>query len=340
MYTSVITTNLGACSVYLVTGATLLGKVSDKVNLQEYLIIFAVFELLISWLPSFKYLAWTSLIGLLGLVTAMISVFVYGFTHGGIQPISHYPALVVETYAVFFSTAAFLYIQPSTFFPIANAAAHPELFNYYNNIAYVIIAISNTIFATIAYMFFGPDTQSLVLENLCPDGVCVNTFTTLAQISLFVDVIFTFPLVLAPAHEVIENSLFRDPDESFADLIQPITNSSDVEFTGSSKCMCLFEYSLLKRNFLRTICILVTYAVAALIPNISALVGIISGVTLTFNAFIMGPLVHLKWKYDKIISKEDVSYQWLFSLCANIFLILSGFVLGGWSTYLAIQSIQ
>jgi amino acid permease len=82
----------------------------------------------------------------------------YGFTFTKIQPISHYPGFVTDTFPYFFSTAAFLYIQPSTLFPIANAMKEPKRFNIVSSVTYVFIAILNAAFATIAYMFFGDKT--------------------------------------------------------------------------------------------------------------------------------------------------------------------------------------
>eukprot|EP01123_Difflugia_compressa_P006180 TRINITY_DN18355_c0_g1_i1.p1 TRINITY_DN18355_c0_g1~~TRINITY_DN18355_c0_g1_i1.p1 ORF type:complete len:449 (+),score=40.59 TRINITY_DN18355_c0_g1_i1:150-1349(+) len=344
MFTSVFITNVGSCSVYLVTGASLLIKVSDKLNIQEYILIIAIIELLICYLPDFKFLGWTSILGLIGLIIAMVCVFVYGFTEVGIQPLSSYPAINYETYGIFFSTAAFLYIQPSTFFPIANSATHPHKFNFYNTIAYIIIAITNTIFATISYMFFGNNTEDLVLLNICPGVSCVNTYTIIAQIALFVDVLFTFPLVLAPAHEVIEKAIFvtQEERETFtSSTIQLKRSESSSNFRfNSAKCFYVIDYSLFRRNILRTLTMVLTYAIAALIPNISGLVGIVSGATLTYNSFIMGAIIHLKCEYNYADAMEVRSFRWYMKLTIHIFIILCGIFLGVWAVYLAIIQIM
>lgn len=87
-----------------------------------------------------------------------MSVLWYGFSGPGLKPVSDYPGFVAETFPYFFSTAAFLYIQPSTLFPIANAMKEPKRFNMVSAITYIFIAILNAAFATLAYMFFGNQT--------------------------------------------------------------------------------------------------------------------------------------------------------------------------------------
>jgi hypothetical protein len=63
MYISIVLTNAGSCSVYLVTMAGILIRLSCALSVYVYIALFLVGELFIAFLPSFKYLSWTSLVG-------------------------------------------------------------------------------------------------------------------------------------------------------------------------------------------------------------------------------------------------------------------------------------
>jgi hypothetical protein len=62
---------------------------------------------------------------------AIGSVIYYGVLDHNIHPPTseYYPPFIFDTYPIFFSTVAFLYIQPSTLFPIANSMREPRKFN-------------------------------------------------------------------------------------------------------------------------------------------------------------------------------------------------------------------
>jgi hypothetical protein len=62
----------------------------------------------------------------------------------------HYPPVVWDTYYIFFSTVSFLYIQPSTLFPIANSMKEPRKFNM---VQVLEIVLSCRIFCAISFFF-------------------------------------------------------------------------------------------------------------------------------------------------------------------------------------------
>jgi len=334
MYFSLCFANIGSCSVYIVTVSTLLLKLTSVFSNQVWFVFFAIAQLLISWLPFYSYLSYTSIIGDLGLAIAIFAVLLYGFQNSLIQPLDTYPALVVDTYAYFFATAAFLYIQPTTFFPISNATANPASFNYYSTVAYMIIIIVNTAFATIAYMFFGDNIDSNVLTNICPETLCAHPFSIIAHAALVIDVLFTFPLVLATVHEVLESSIFYYTPRDDDSVLLPVDH--DIQKTHRRFPM---EYSLIKRNILRTGVVFLCWALAAAIPNVGDLLGIISGIAITFNAFVLGPLIHLKLKFDEHSVSEMKRFSWLLSLILHTFIILFGAGIGWWSAYLSVISV-
>jgi hypothetical protein len=64
-------------------------------------------------------------------------------------------------------------------------------------------------------------------------------------------------------------------------------------------------------------------------------IGIITGVTITFNGFVIGPLIHLKVQYNE---KKWVGVWWILTLLFHGSLIIFGLLLGGWTIYLSVDS--
>jgi len=88
-----------------------------------------------------------------------------------------------------------------------------------------------------------------------------------------------------------------------------------------------------KKCIIRTIILLFVGGLAILLPDISQLIEIITGITVTFNGFVMGPLCHLRVQY---LEKKWVGAWWILSLLCNSIIILFGLLIGGWTVYLSI----
>jgi len=155
-------------------------------------------------------------------------------------------------------------------------------------------------------------------------------------VALIIDVLFTYPLILTTVHEVLESTVFfyNLPKDKGSDFLME-DQKKNIQRRGKFP----IEFSLLKRNVLRTGVVCLVWAMAAAIPNVSGLLGIISGIAITFNAFILGPLVHLKLTYDEAHSSYFKKISWLVTLILHVMIILFGAGIGIWATYLSVQSV-
>lgn len=220
-------------------------------------------------------------------------------------------------------------------------------------------------------MFFGSDTKELVLDNLCPQGACTNSFVIIAHVALTVDVFFSFPLIMAPVYEVVELSLFgrtapetrieeeeeesiqrRDVGLIYADAG---SDSGYVEKypTKSQWWLPPWEPAHWKKMILRTLLLILTGALGIGISCIGQLLALVSGFTLTFNGFVIGPLIHMAMRYSKQIKKfeglrdgtdyetsmERSGLSCMLSVWWDAFLILFGIGIGGWTIYLAVVDL-
>jgi hypothetical protein len=60
----------------------------------------------------------------------MAVVFIYGFSHEILgNPLTDYPKFKIDTFPLFFGSAAFLFAIPQLVFPIHNAMKEPQKFN-------------------------------------------------------------------------------------------------------------------------------------------------------------------------------------------------------------------
>eukprot|EP01126_Amoeba_proteus_P036929 TRINITY_DN3781_c0_g1_i2.p1 TRINITY_DN3781_c0_g1~~TRINITY_DN3781_c0_g1_i2.p1 ORF type:complete len:139 (+),score=5.51 TRINITY_DN3781_c0_g1_i2:201-617(+) len=100
-----------------------------------------------------------------------------------------------------------------------------------------------------------------------------------------------------------------------------------------------FKHTHFRVCIVRTILMILTGIAGIFIDNISSLIGLVSGFTLTLNGFILGPLCYLRMKYDTESSKQP-AWRWGLSVGVHTFLILTGTVVGCYQVYLAIRQLE
>ena len=56
--------------------------------------------------------------------------------------------------------------------------------------------------------------EVMILNNLCPaKSACTEVFAIIAIATLIADIFVTFPLIMATVHELIELSIFKNPED-------------------------------------------------------------------------------------------------------------------------------
>jgi len=172
---------------------------------------------------------------------------------------------------------------------------------------------------------------------------------------------------MAPVYEVLELSLFSrnadvediysdepsvqiqrssasQPDEKYM-YKEPLLSYSEEAKPGLKNCLTLpWKAAHWKKMILRTLLLIFTLGVALAIPCLSQLIALISGFTLTFNGFIIGPLCNLSLQYMYKPKKETLEPTVLgihnfFLIWWDVFLILFGFVIGFWTIYLSVLDL-
>ena len=137
-------------------------------------------------------------------------------------------------------------------------------------------------------MFFGDKVAPIVINNLPAHSIVV----IIAKVALVFDLFFTFVVVILPSRDIVEASLGLHSASSHW-----------------KKCV------------VRTLLCALTLGLAVAIPDISDLINLVSGISLSFNTFIFPPLVYLKldWISIKIGEKKFRPLVWLLFILILLF---------------------
>ncbi|KAL6060342.1 Transmembrane amino acid transporter protein [Balamuthia mandrillaris] len=339
LYAAIIITSLGACAAYLVFCGGMLYTVSEEALEGKYWVLILAGPLIaFVCIRSFRYLAFTSIIGDIALALGMLAMFIEGFRSEKLLPNpTDYAAFRIDTFPLFFGTAAFLFCIHMLVIPVEQSMKNPAHFKWTAIISFIIVTLINMIFAAIGYMLFKDHTDSIVINNLQN-----NAFVSVARIMLVIDLFFTYLVVIVPARDIVETSLLKekpakktntdnfgeDDDDEDYEEVRP------VPVTFKQKVVVWFKdnWRGLARNVIRTVMVGITVLIATTITQFSDLIGLVSGLALSAMAFILPPLLHLKlnWKGWRRIG---------FMTVVNVLIIVFGLVAGVTTTFESVKSI-
>jgi hypothetical protein len=231
---------LGVCVAYVdFIAQTLPSLFPDVFNAGKAILLVVPFFLCTAFLRSFSILAVTSIIGDVAVMAAFIAVVAYGFGDSHYGHLSFPMEPITHEVVGFVQTATFLFAVHANMLPIAQAMADPEKKftpTLYTTFAFIVLV--NATFGVLCYCLFDKDLASPVTLNLgckpgtMQDGTCgemehttgaVKVVVIGVQVLLCVDLLFTLPILLAAAREIIENAVI-------AMLPADVTSASAVEY--------------------------------------------------------------------------------------------------------------
>ena len=258
---SVLLCNLGVCAGYMLfIGGNLRIPLHCWLGYPTsiwltYAIIVPVLVLL-TLIPSFKILAYASMVGWVFLAVAMGTVYYYGIYDGFQLDVTYFN---IEGFPLFYGVTAFLFCVHSMVVPVEMEMAKPTQMNVVLLVAGFVVVVVNLPFSIYGYLLFGSDTQGVIFDNL-PNG----TFNNIVRLMLSAELTLTFPLVFKPASQVFENYL-------------------DLYFK---------KFKFIQILILRPILVLVSFSLAIGIPYFQFMAALVGGFATTLLAFIWPPLFH------------------------------------------------
>jgi amino acid permease len=208
---SVILCNIGVCAGYTVFIASNLrwaitclpvgvNPANPQLNVQDFEVYLCLLPILIllTFLPSFKYLAYAAYVGFIFLVVAMITVYVYATKHSffGVEfGVSYYEW---RTLPQFFGAAAFLFCVHTMVIPVESSMKRPSNMQYVIDAAAFIVVAVNLPFAIYGYLLFGHQVKGYCFENL------IGLYPDIIRLTLALELTLTYPIVIKPPSDVVE----------------------------------------------------------------------------------------------------------------------------------------
>ncbi|CAK9302746.1 unnamed protein product [Gordionus sp. m RMFG-2023] len=171
--------------------------------------------------------------------------------------------------------------------------------------SHIAAALFKSVFGYVGFLTFGKDTQEVITNNFNN-----LTFKGILNITLVIKALFSYPLPYFAASELLETALFRGKSEG-----TPFPTCLDIE-SGNFKLWALG---------LRLLLILITLAMAVMIPYFNILMGLIGSFTGTLLSFVWPCYFHIKLKGNSLESKI---------LYLDISIIILGGLFGSFGMYI------
>ncbi|CRK91300.1 CLUMA_CG004977, isoform A [Clunio marinus] len=281
-------TQLGFCCVYYLFVGTNVKQILDYYNFYVDLPLLFAFALIPIWLSALitnlKYLApcsgFANICMILGLVIS------YYYSVQDLPPITERRFIPenINQLPLFFGTALFAFEGISLVLPLQNAMKKPEKFSRplgVLNVGMVIISTILISFGTVGYWKYGEETEASLSLNLPIDELlaqCVK-LAIATGVMLGYAIQFFVPMqIMYPA--IRNNFVFADRHPMFSELL------------------------------FRSFMVLITFAIAQVIPNLGLLLSLIGAVCSTVLALVLPPIVEFI-----ILSCEENGIKWkIFSL--------------------------
>jgi proton-coupled amino acid transporter len=200
----------------------------------------------------------------------MAVVLVYGLLYHTMSTDDCVAMGSLETMPLAFGTIGYLFLVHFLVLPIESSMAHPERFPAVATKTFTACAVLSGSFGIIGYLLFGTETQQIVLLN-----VQGSFFVSAVKLLLCVDLLLTYPVVMRPSIVIVEQSLLPGilPSSSKkAKIPLPVVGWS------THLAVCVFLG-------------LVAGGASLYVPAFGLLSGLVGGVSQTFLALVLPPLM-------------------------------------------------
>lgn len=263
-----------------------------------YMLCFLPFIVLLVFTPNLKYLAPLSLIANLVMSASLVLIYFYSLTHIT-SPIDLPKVGDAKDYPLFFGTAIFAFEGIGVVLPLENKMQRPQRFTLVLYVGMAIVTFLYISLGTIGYLCFGNDIVGSITLNL-PNCWTYQLVKLLYCFGIFI----TFALQFYVPAEI---------------LIPPVVSRVAERWERPVDLL------------MRTGLVIVTCALAVLIPELDLVISLVGSVSSSFLALIFPPLLQIAVFHSEGLSPLVVLKNLLISVVGFV-----GFLAG---TYVAIDHI-
>ncbi|XP_006632103.3 proton-coupled amino acid transporter 1 [Lepisosteus oculatus] len=312
-----IVTQLGFCCVYFVFLSDNVKQVIEAANgttndchtnltavivptfdSRLYMLCFLPAIILLVFIRNLKWLAPLSLMANLSMCSSLVLVYWYSITNIS-YPISLPYVGKAKDYPLFFGTAIFAFEGIGVVLPLENKMQKPASFRRVLYLGMVIVTFLYISLGTIGYMCFGDHIGGSITLNL-PDCWMYQIVKLLYCFGIFITYALQF---YVPAEILIPQVVARFPE----------------------RWVLVIDFSI------RTLLVMLTCALAILIPELDLVISLVGSISSSFLALIFPPMLEII-----TFHREGLSY-WV--ITKNVVISIIGFIGFVAGTYVSIQQI-
>ena len=290
-------------SLYLVLCASLSTGIFPDLPLSDkvWMLIAAALGLPTLFVKNLSQVAWMSLLSVIALMIAVVSVLAYGIAHESSWTPKEILVWNIDEVPVSLAIIIFSYLCHPVLPGVEASMENKSKYRTMLALSYFFVAIVKVVFSVCAFLSFSSNIQDVIVNSL-PVGV----IRSLVNAFLLLNVIFSYPFCVITIIQTIEESVSPD---SFSCKIPDL-----VWFIGIR----------VSTNFL-------TLLPAILIPHFALFMAFISSLTGSAIAFILPVIFHL------VIKQHELKlYHYIFDISVLIFGFLAaalGLVYSGKSLF-------
>lgn len=270
VYFFMVVTSIGSLGAYLVLIGNTLHSIWPSVSNLVFSGATALVMVPFALMRSTKFLSYTSVLGNVGVVVVVVAIVYGAFANGNFKPINEYTAFRVKPFPSAFGLIGFIWACSTTVITVEKAMAKRSDFFKAFQIATHIVFISGSVFALILVAAFDQDTCDIIVLNLGEGAIAMT-----AKIAIVLDLGFTYPLVLAPAREIVEKSLLHDST----------------------------RFLEMKRNVIRIILVALSFCLA-FFPQFNIILNIVGGWSASILCFMLPPLMLLQLRRFHLMAQD------------------------------------
>ncbi|KAG7351809.1 transmembrane amino acid transporter [Nitzschia inconspicua] len=263
---------------------------------------------LLSSIRDMKYFAMASFLGDLSVILGMVVVMVYGImdttpTNNSSQSWWGDNCVAVGSLrdmALAFGSIGYLFLVHFLVIPIESFMERPQHFPKVATVTFTACAIGSGIFGIVGYLMFETETEQIVLLNVRHGSV----FVIAVKVLLCIDLILTYPVVMRPSIVILEESMdlwwkqrqvIQQKKTSIEATTTTTTHSEHHHHHPKVTAVASTTTTLDGRHFFAcTILGVVAASASSFIPAFGILSGLVGGVSQTFLAFVLPPLMWTK----------------------------------------------
>lgn len=290
-----VITQLGFCCVYFVFVAAnlqeFIGHYFFHMDLKWYLILLLGPLICLNFIKSLKYLTPASLTASILMISGLGITFFYLLQ--GLPRVSEVNAVAsFSTWPLYFGTAIYAFEGISLVLPLENNMESPQDFGGYLgvlNTGMVIVACLYVAVGFFGYLKYGEAVKlGSITLNLPAQDILAQSVRLCMAIAIFLSYGLQFYVPMNIVWPTLSQQFPTELSKKYG------------------------EY------FVRVILVLLTFFLAAAIPNLSAVISLVGSVSSSMLALILPPLIELITFWDYGISR--------FTIIKDIFIALFGFL--------------